>query len=294
MIRNEQAHSELLEDAINTNDPLKIYRAHAQHRLLSSDEERELGKRIRSGDDEARNTLITHNLRLVIALVMRYNWSDLLLADLIQEGNLGLIRAADRFDPDLGIRFSTYATYWIRNKILAALVKRSHVKIPEKIRKDLRGVAKTEQKLVMYLGRQPTDKEIAEKLEISTERVTAVRKQFFVYSLDAQSTEDQTLHDTIKSEGAEPDNRIRYRDQIRMVERLLGVFASHKRIPPKKARALLAVLERIYGLNGHSPMPIPGIAAELGITVGEVTELHRKAITLMQREARSIAPEGLP
>lgn len=294
MLRNEQYQKELLEDAINTNDPLKIYRAHAQHRLLSSQEEQELGKRIRSGDNEARNTLITHNLRLVIALAMRYNWSDHLLADLIQEGNLGLIRAAEKFDPDLGMRFSTYATYLIRNKILTALVKRSHVKIPEKIRKDLRGVAKAELKLVMHLGRKPTDKEIGEKLEISTERVTAVRNQYFVYSLDAESTEDQTLPDTLESEGAEPDNRIRYRDQIRMVERLLSVLASHKRIPPKKARALLAVLERIYGLNGHSPIPIPGIAAELGITAGEVNELHRKAIALMQREARSIAPEGLP
>lgn len=285
--------NETLEAAIKTGDPLKIYYANAQHRLLTAEEERVLGRRIQSGDHEACGTLITHNLRLVIAIARRYGWSDLPLADLIQAGNLGLMRATRRFDPERGIRFSTYAHFWIRQRILGELAQHSPIKLSREMYGDIRAVAKAERKLFMRLERQPTDKEIAEQLGISAKRVKTVRDQFLVHSMDAETAEDQTLHDTIATENTEPDP-LKKRDQDRLVQRMLGVLVSHQRMRPKQARLFLTIIERVYGLNGHSPMSVPEIAAELGITFGKVNELHRKAIALMQREVHMIAPEGMP
>lgn len=268
-------------------DPLRLYLLEAKHELLTFEEEQMLGKQARAGDITARNKLVRNNLRLVISIAKPYA-SLMPMLDLIQEGNLGLMRAANKFRPELGFRFSTYATWWVRNRIFRSLLDLPLVRIPQQVKQDMRSVNKAEGKLLTKHGREPTDQEIADSLEFNLERVLTVRGQFGIVSIDEERGDDFDLHDALPDEViAEPDSSL---ETNQLVEQALALFTGKLVAPKHQAKALRMkqLLELAYGLNGNVAKTPPEIATELGMSSSEVDEQLRKAIAWLRRHSRHI------
>jgi RNA polymerase primary sigma factor len=238
-------------------------------RLLTPEEELDLGRRARAGDAHARALLIERNLRLVVSVAKRYRGMGLPFEDLIQEGNIGLIKAAERFDPELGHRFSTYATWWIRQAMGRAFDDKGRViRLPVHTGEKTRKAARTRNELSAAFGREPTDEEVAEKLGWSVGEVgAAIELLADVASLDQPvggedgSTE---LWEFIEDERASEVPEAVIRD---MENDLLKEWISEM---PDRERH---VLVRRYGLDEREPATLAELGAELGITRERVRQL---------------------
>jgi RNA polymerase primary sigma factor len=242
-------------------------------RLLTSEEELDLGRRTRAGDAQARALLIERNLRLVVSVAKRYRGMGLPFEDLIQEGNLGLITAAERFDPDRGNRFSTYAIWWIRQAIVRAIEDKGRaIRLPVHTAEKARKAARTRNELSATLGREPTDEEVAEKLGWITGGVrAAIELLADIASLDQPvggedgSTElGGFVEDEQDSEV--PDEVIRQMENTQLKESL-------EEMPTRERR----VVVRRYGLDDQEPATLAELGAELGITRERVRQLQRGA-----------------
>ncbi len=163
---------------VNINDPVRMYlKEIGRISLLSPEEELELSKRIVDGDEEAKNILAESNLRLVVSIAKRYVGRGLLFLDLIQEGNIGLMKAVEKFDYDKGFKFSTYATWWIRQAITRALADQARtIRVPVHMVETINKMARIQRQLTLELNREPTDEELAAKMGISVEKVREVMK----------------------------------------------------------------------------------------------------------------------
>ena len=241
--------------------------------LLTPEEELDLGRRTRAGDDRARRRLIERNLRLVVSVAKKYRGMGLPFEDLIQEGNLGLMKAAESFDPEMGHRFSTYATWWIRQAIGRALEDKGRaIRLPMHTGEKVRKVARTRNELSAQLGREPTEEEIAERLRWSVGEVrAAIELLADVASLDRPvSTEDgapelgEFLEDERASEISET--------VIQEMENAL-LWESLEKMSDRERH----VLVRRYGLDGREPATLAELGAELGVTRERVRQLQRKA-----------------
>ena len=241
--------------------------------LLTHKEEIDLSKRAKAGDDRARKKLVEKNLRLVVSVAKRYRGMGLPFEDLIQEGNIGLIKAVERFDPERGHRFSTYAAWWIRQAIGRAISDKGRiVRLPAHTREKSRKVARTLNELSAQLGREPTDEEVAESLGWTAREVRAV----IGFPLDAISldrpagSEDgaSELGELVEDERASevPEVVIREMENDRLWESMEG-------IPDRERR----VLVRRYGLDDREPATLAEVGAELGITRERVRQLQRNA-----------------
>ena len=202
------------ELAAMTGDTLQLFlRDIRRHPLLSADEEIELAKRIERGDLEAKERMVNSNLRLVVSLAKKYQGHELSLLDLIQEGILGLIRAAEKFDWRKGYKFSTYATFWIRQAIQRGLANQGRtIRIPVHIGQRERKIARVERELAVKLERPPTDEEIAEAADITLRELEETRDAArTVTSLDRPvgEEEDTVLGDLFASDAPEPSRRPR-------------------------------------------------------------------------------------
>src|SRR3954447_19299815 len=184
----------------------------ARHRLLTATEEIELAKRIERGDQVAKDRMVSSNLRLVVSIAKHYQGQQISLLDLIQEGVLGLIRAAEKFDHRRGFKFSTYATWWIRQAIERGIANKARtIRVPVHILQRERKILRAEATLAARLGYQPTDEELAEETELPFEQVRDVREAArAVTSLDRTVGEDEDtpLGDFFVSEAAEPSREI--------------------------------------------------------------------------------------
>jgi len=269
------------DDGTPLHDPLKLYvRAIGDGPLLTAEEERELARRKDAGDEEAKRRLIECNLRLVMSITRNYTKAGVPLLDLIQEGNLGLIRAVEKFDWTLGFKLSTYATWWIRQAVARALADQGRtIRLPVHVAEQARKVLRARRILTQKLNRDPTAEEIAKESGFTVERV---RELFELVedpvSLETPVGDGESLYgDLIEDTNSDrPDDATA--KQLRSVELAEAML----RLNPRMRR----VLAMRFGLEGHTPKTLEEVGTDLGITRERVRQLESRAL----RELRSVAP----
>ncbi len=283
----EETSYENGELAAQTTDAMSLFLAEVRrHPLLTREEEVELAQRIERGDLEAKERLVNSNLRLVISNARKYQGLDLPLLDLIQEGILGLIRATEKFDYRRGYKFSTYATFWIREAIQRAIANRSRtIRIPVHIGQRERKIGRVQQELTAKLEREPTDEEIAEAAELSVREVRETRDAArVVTSLDRPvgEQEETTLGALLASDDRGPEEEV----EIGLREDVLREALD--RLPEQERE----VVKLRYGINGDDPTPLVETGRRLGISSDTVRRLERKALKELaeSRELEALRP----
>ncbi len=256
-----------------TTDALQLFfREARRHSLLTKEEEVELAQRIERGDLEAKERLVNANLRLVVANARRYQNQGLGLLDLIQEGTLGLIRAAEKFDWRRGFKFSTYATFWIRQALQRALDRKSRtIRLPVDLAQRERKLARVERELAAELGREPSDEEIAARADLSTEEIERVRDAArTVTSLDRPvgAEEDTALGELLPSETEPPEEEV----AIALREQALRRAVSELPQPEQ------SVVRLRYGINGDQPTPIAEVGRRLEMSERELRRIEERAL----------------
>ncbi len=268
--------------APQTSDPLKLYvRQIGDGRLLTREEERELARRKDAGDEDAKRRLIECNLRLVMSITRNYRTAGVPLLDLIQEGNLGLIRAVEKFDYRMGYKLSTYATWWIRQAVTRALADQGRlIRLPVHVSDQVRRVMRTRRTLAQKLNREPTIAEISAEADLPEQRVTELLEIVEdAVSLEAPVAGGDSLYgDLVENEDAEETDVV-----VAETFRAEELDAALGRIEPR----LRELLERRFGLAGHHAQTLDEIGRVLGVTRERVRQLETRAL----RELRATAPE---
>jgi RNA polymerase primary sigma factor len=250
--------------------------------LISSDEEVELAKRIRKGDKEALEKLIKANLRFVVSVAKQYQNQGLSLPDLINEGNLGLIKAAQRYDETRGFKFISYGVWWIRQSILQALAEQSRiVRLPLNKIGSITRINKTFSRLEQEFQREPTSDEIAFMLETSAEIVEdALKVSSHHISMDApvRDEEDGNLYDLLLNEDSlSPDKGLIYGSLCKEIERTLSTLTERE----------ADVIRYYFGLNGCRQYTLEEIGVEFGLTRERVRQIKEKTIKKMRNHYRN-------
>jgi RNA polymerase primary sigma factor len=277
------AHYNNEELVVMTSDTLQLFlRDVRRHPLLSAAEEIELAKRIERGDLEAKDRMVNSNLRLVVSLAKKYQGHELALLDLIQEGILGLIRAAEKFDWRKGYKFSTYATFWIRQAIQRGLANQGRtIRIPVHIGQRERKIARAERELAANHGRPPTDEEVAAAAEITLDELHETREVMrTITSLERPvgAEGDTELGDLLASDEIEPHEEVEIglRDQT--------VRAALDQLPDQERE----VIGLRFGLGGADPTPLREAGRRLGLSPERVRRIEHKALERLA-EFREVA-----
>ena len=269
---------------VKINDPVKMYlKEIGRVPLLKADEEIEIAKRIEAGDEEAKNILISSNLRLVVSIAKKYVGRGMLFLDLIQEGNMGLVKAVEKFDYRKGFKFSTYATWWIRQAITRAIADQARtIRIPVHMVETINKLTRIERQLVQDLGRDPTAEEIAAKMEgISPEKVREIKK----IAMDPVSLEtpigeedDSHLGDFIEDKNSmSPDQ-----------------YANNQLLKDEISKALSELTEREekvlrlrFGLYDGRTRTLEEVGKEFNVTRERIRQIEAKALRKLKHPTRS-------
>jgi RNA polymerase primary sigma factor len=256
-----------------TMDSMSLFMAEVRrHRLLTRTEEAALARRIERGDLAAKERLVNSNLRLVISNARSYEGLDLPLLDLIQEGMLGLIRAAEKFDWRKGYKFSTYATFWIRESIQRAIANRARpIRVPVHIGQRERRIGRARAALVAELGREPSDEETAAAAELEVREVRATRDiARVVTSLDRPVGEEEetTLGALLASDDSPPH------EEVELAARDDALRRALERLPEVERNVVMLR----YGIGDDEPTPLREAGRRLGISSDAVRKLERKAL----------------
>lgn len=276
---SKDSDEEALNDSGKKDKELDVdqlyFREIAKHPLLSAEDELRLGRLVQKGDEGARNRMIEANLRLVVKICMRYLNNGLPLMDLVEEGNLGLIRAVEKFDPELGFRFSTYATWWIRQSVDRAIMNQNMtVRVPVHVTKRINRYRRTERELSQFYEDAVGPEMVAEALG---EPVTLVR-ELLSLNKKAVSIDDDTSNEgkaplsLICDEKDQPENQLLNDEEGSLVNELLGRLEDRER----------EVLVRRYGMYGYESSTLEEVGASIGVTRERVRQIQNNAIQHLQ------------
>ncbi|HLU25560.1 MAG TPA: sigma-70 family RNA polymerase sigma factor [Longimicrobiales bacterium] len=250
--------------------------------LLSREEEAELARAIKQGDEEALDKLVRSNLRFVVSVAKKYQNQGVALADLINEGNLGLIRAAHKFDETKGIKFISYAVWWIRQAILQALAEQSRiVRVPLNRAGALHRIGKRSSALLQELGREPTVDELADELDLSqeeVERTLAISQSHLSLDAPLMPGEDNRLLDYLPDQFSRgPEDETFDRALSSTIEEALSTLKERE----------AKILRLYFGLDGQEPMTLEEIGSLLGITRERVRQIKEKALLRLRHASRA-------
>ena len=269
-------------DGINIDDPVRMYlREIGRIPLLSYDEELELAKKVLEGDEEAKQKLAESNLRLVVSIAKKYVGRGMLFLDLIQEGNMGLIKAVEKFDYTKGYKFSTYATWWIRQAITRAIADQARtIRIPVHMVETINKLIRTSRHLLQQLGREPTPEEIAEEMEIPVEKVTEIQKiAQDPVSLETPIGEEDDSHlgDFIQDdESPAPQDAAAYTLLREQLEEVM------KTLTPREAK----VLKLRFGLEDGKTRTLEEVGKEFNVTRERIRQIEAKALRKLRHPSR--------
>ena len=270
---------------VKVNDPVKMYlKEIGRVPLLDKDEEVEVAARVAQGDEEAKRILISSNLRLVVSIAKHYIGRGMLFLDLIQEGNLGLIKASEKFDPDKGFKFSKYATWWIKQAITRAIADQAiTIRIPVHMVETINKMTRIQRQLIQDLGREPTAEEIADKMGngITPEKVRDIQR----IALDPVSLEtpigeedDSHLGDFLEDkEAVSPSD---YATNELLKDELYAVM---KDLTEREER----VLKLRYGLDDGRPRTLEEVGKEFGVTRERIRQIEAKALRKLRHPSRA-------
>ena len=270
-------------EGIGVDDPVRMYlKEIGKVPLLSPDEEIELAKKIELGDEEAKKKLAESNLRLVVSIAKRYAGRGMQLLDLIQEGNLGLIKAVEKFDYRKGYKFSTYATWWIRQAITRAIADQARtIRIPVHMVETINRLVRTQRQLVQKLGREATPEELAKELDMPVDRVRDIMKiSQDPVSLETPIGEEEDSHlgDFIQDEHVEvPADAATYR---LLHEQLMEVLSTLTEREQK-------VLRLRFGLDDGRPRTLEEVGRQFNVTRERIRQIEAKALRKLRHPSRS-------
>ena len=272
-----------LPEGVAIDDPVRMYlKEIGRVPLLTAEQEIELAKRIEAGDEEAKRQLAEANLRLVVSIAKRYVGRGMLFLDLIQEGNLGLLKAVEKFDYRKGFKFSTYATWWIRQAITRAIADQARtIRIPVHMVETINKLIRIQRQLLQELGREPTPEEIGEEMGIDADKVREILKiaqEPVSLETPIGEEEDSHLGDFIEDEDVvAPDDAASYELLKEQLEDVLDTLTHRER----------KVLKLRFGLEDGRPRTLEEVGKVFGVTRERIRQIEAKALRKLRHPSRS-------
>lgn len=264
------------------DDSVRLYlREIGKIPLLSAEEEQELAQRIVKGDKKAKDKMVESNMRLVVSIAKRYGGRGLDFLDLIQEGNTGLLRAVEKFDPEKGFKFSTYATWWIRQAITRAIADQARtIRIPVHMVETINKVLRTTRKLTTELNREPTNEEIAKELDMEPEKVDYVmRIKQDIASLDASVGHEGDDEDSVLGDFVEDEERDSPEDSAAnqiLKEQLAEILSTLSEREQK-------IIRLRFGIGGGRPHTLEEVGNEFAVTRERIRQIEAKALSKLRK-----------